>query len=694
MGELRRTRLLTPALTTLLTASLLSACTAGDPLGTPPAQAGGTGTSWAPAPVDVDGLTSLASADADGFRLHTAAGDRAFLPGMNLGSTTPLHQPGELAIAAADYRRWLAGMGAMGVRAVRVYTIHPPAFYDELAAYNRAHPRAPLYLVQGVYLPDESYVEPGGTLYDAAVDHAFAQELLDASAAVHGDLQRDPAPGHASGTWRTDVSAWLAAWVVGVEWDPAGVRRTDTRFADAPYTPGRYFAATPAATATERWLAGHLDALAAAESARGVSVPLAFANWPTADPLTHPDEPSPQEDSVGVDADHVLPTRAWPGGTFANFHAYPYFPDFLRHEERLRATRVDGAPDAYAGYLAALDEHFTRMPVMVTEFGVPSSLGSAHAGTVGRDQGGHGEAEAMAIDAALLRVVREQGMAGGFVFSWTDEWFKRTWNTQAHQLPAERRQLWHDPLTNEQWFGVVATDSARVPDSARELVPEEGPLSYVLAEADASYLHLDLAVRGELPARLTVEADTVPGPETADHRIVLDLAAGTGQAWVRAGLDPVRLDATSPGDLPPDAAEEWHRYRLLTNRTLRLHGRPLPAEHQEVGALVEGDWDPAAEDYDSRATWQVLDRDGADDVVRLRVPWPMLGLADPSSRTALGEGVPAAAVPVDGLGLTFDADGATTSMTYTWPTWNHVEHTERVKDGAEVLAEAFRDAGR
>ena len=200
MGELRRTRLLTPALTTLLTASLLSACTAGDPLGTPPAQAGGTGTSWAPAPVHVDGLTSLASADPDGFRLHTAAGDRAFLPGMNLGSTTPLHQPGELAIAAADYRRWLAGMGAMGVRAVRVYTIHPPAFYDELAAYNRAHPRAPLYLVQGVYLPDESYVEPGGTLYDAAVDHAFAQELLDASAAVHGDLERDPAPGHASGT--------------------------------------------------------------------------------------------------------------------------------------------------------------------------------------------------------------------------------------------------------------------------------------------------------------------------------------------------------------------------------------------------------------------------------------------------------------------------------------------------------------
>ena len=54
-------------------------------------------------------------------------------------------------------------------------------------------------------------------------------------------------------------------------------------------------------------------------------------------------------------------------------------------------------------------------------------------------------------------------MGAGFVFSWTDEWFKRTWNTRSTRTPPKRRQLWHDPLTNEQWFGVVATDSARVP---------------------------------------------------------------------------------------------------------------------------------------------------------------------------------------------------------------------------------------
>ena len=93
----------------------------------------------------VRGLTVLAQAGDGRYALHTAHGDVGFLAGVNLGATTPGHQPGELAITATDYRRWFAEMGDLGVRAVRIYTIHPPALYDELAAYNRTHPAAPLY---------------------------------------------------------------------------------------------------------------------------------------------------------------------------------------------------------------------------------------------------------------------------------------------------------------------------------------------------------------------------------------------------------------------------------------------------------------------------------------------------------------------------------------------------------------------
>ncbi|QIX25212.1 hypothetical protein ncot_00395 [Nocardioides sp. JQ2195] len=644
--------------------------------------------SWSPTPSVVQGLDVVAESDADGFRLHTASGDKSFLPGINLGSTVPLRQPGEIdALTAEDYRRWFAGMADMGIRVVRNYTLHPPAFYDELAAWNRAHPDAPLLLVQGVYLPDESYVEPGRTLHTPEVDEAFTEELQAVSDAVHGDLTRLRRRGHASGTWTTDVSRWIVSWIVGVEWDPAAVRRTDRIDAHAAYSPGDYFAATDDASATERWIARHMDGLAAAEAKRGVSVPIAFANWPTTDPLEHPEEPLPEEDMAAVDANHVLPTRAWPGGTFASFHAYPYYPDFLRHEPGLQETTWRGRPDPYAGYLVRLKDHFAAtMPLLITEFGVPASLGNAHLGPLGRDQGGHSEQEAMQIDADLMRLIHDQGLSGAFVFSWTDEWFKRTWNTMESQDP-ERRQLWHDALTNEQWFGVVATDSDPIPDSMREALPKTGAIEYLLAEADAAHLNLDLVGRDGPPGHVEILVDTLPGGP-ADHKIVVDTAQGTARAYVRSELEPIRL-YTPQGIDNPDDGEEWHLFRQIVNRAFEVDGREQPAELVDVGELVEGSWDPEADDYDSRATWQV-----ERDAVRLRIPWAMLGLADPSAHTALGAGKPAELVTIDSLPMTISADGSTVDFDYTWPSWNHVTYSERRLAGSDVLADAFRELGR
>ncbi len=93
--------------------------------------------SWRPAPRDVGGLRVVATSGPRGFALHTAGGDRDFLPGVNLQSTTPGHQPGELAISAEHYRVWFPAMARLGIRALRTYTIHPPAFYTELAAHTR-----------------------------------------------------------------------------------------------------------------------------------------------------------------------------------------------------------------------------------------------------------------------------------------------------------------------------------------------------------------------------------------------------------------------------------------------------------------------------------------------------------------------------------------------------------------------------
>lgn len=668
--------------------------------------AGSDAPSWAPSVREMGGLRTIATATPAGYTLFTAHGPVRFLPGMDLGATTPGHQPGELAITAGDYSRWLAEMGALGVRAVRIYTIHPPTFYQALAAYDTSHPADPIYLIQGVYLPNNDYLT-AQNLYVPGNTQAFIQELHDAAAAVHGTLVRAPQRGFASGRWTADVSQWTAGWIIGVEWDPDATAATDRKNPHAPATRGRYFTSTPDATPAERWIAARMNDMATDEAATGWTAPIAFANWPTTDPLRHPNEPDPQEDMVGVDAAHVLPTRNWPGGTFASFHVYPYYPDFLQYQPSLQNFTFDGHKDAYAAYLHDLLEHFKgKMPVMITEFGVPSSLGSAHNGTLGRSQGDHTEEQSMEMDAQLLVMMRQLGMAGGFVFEWTDEWYKKTWNTQLHQIPQGRVQLWHDEFTNEQYFGVVATDPLPLaPPAVIYSAPAGTGVRQVTAWEDESYIHLSVTFARPPAGSVTIGLGTVPGitgpppPGSADRQasyaLVLDLTRRTGQAWVRGTLDPDLIDyAPIPASARPAPRDGWQELELATDRpwVLPLTHQRTRMQFNNAGLLRYGDWNPSDPGYDSQALWQLHGTE-----LDLRIPWAMAGMSDPSSHQALiplREGN-ATSTTIPGIGLTISGGNPALQAdtveagTVRWQNWQTVGYTERIKPGAGALRQAF-----
>lgn len=48
-------------------------------------------------------------------------------------------------------------------------------------------------------------------------------------------------------------------------------------------------------------------------------------------------------------------------------------------------------------------------------------------------------------------------LLGGLIFSWQDEWFKRTWNTVDYDDP-DRWPYWSNVQTNEQRFGILSFD--------------------------------------------------------------------------------------------------------------------------------------------------------------------------------------------------------------------------------------------
>ena len=685
--------------------------------------AGTAARSFAGGPVERDGMTLPARVQGGALALAVGDGfEPRFWPGVNLGSTIPGHQPGEVAATAEDYRRWFPQMAELGARVVRVYTILPPAFYDELRAYNLAHPERPLYVIHGVWIPEERFLQTQDA-YDPGVLSEFRAELTDAVAAVHGDLDRPERRGHASGRYRSSIAPWLLAWSVGVEWDPNATARSDRANAGRPAFRGRFITTRGEPTPMESWIAEHLDLVAGLEAARGWSRPITFTNWITADPLMHPSEPLAQEDMVSVDAMHLRATERWPGGFFASYHAYPYYPDFLGLDPGYAEyRRPDGTVDPYAGYLHELRAHHRGQAVMITEFGQPTGTGIAHHGPLDRHQGGHSEQEAAANNADMLAAIRQEGYAGGIVFEWADEWFKFTWNTVDLEVPGERRQLWRNVLTNEEHFGVIAADpgedgrivtvdgddSEWVAGHSPVIQEGRGAVREVRAIKDEEYLYLRLRLDEPLDDARPVSIGFdlrpagnrgLPGTDGLVPEAEVALTIADGEATIRqaAWTDPIAaLYGVRHDFVEVDRAhlEEgsgaWVTPRLILNRPQRIPGtgRTLPTELVEVGTLPWGSADPEDGDFDER---HLIDADG--EVVEIRVPWALLTFSDPSSRRLLTPR-PDGALDTEiaeriGISVVRDGQVAETAG-FAWEDWNRVAWHERRKDGWETLQKAFR----
>ncbi len=619
----------------------------------------------------------------DGKVWHTQ-----FWTGMDLGSTLPGHEPGEVAPTKQDYLRWFPEMKKMHVDVLRVYTIPSPDFYEALREFNSTQ-KEPLWVIQGVWSPEDELVgknQKGRDAYTPEITKIFRNEITDAVHVVHGDANIPARPGHASGNYNADISEYMLGWIVGTEWFAPAVNTTDKSNPNMPPYSGKYFHSTKDATPFESWSASMLDKLSQEEMKYGWQHPVALSNWPTTDPLHHPDEANKQEDLVSVNPMHIEPTSAWKAGYFASYHVYPAFPDFMRYEEKYQNYRTpEGVRDPYAGYLHELRAHHKGIPLVISEYGTSSARGMAHRGALGRNQGNHTEEEQGKINSDLLDDIHNEGLDGGILFSWQDEWFKFAWNTGSLERPSGRRPMWLNRLTNEQNYGVIATDPGESADNVIRLdgktddwdkrtggpdglgdlvkwtsdrvlgkIPETSTSRYkdfdLSVTHDEAYVYLLMKKRKGNWDFSKQEADVgfgtlKGGSEKADKTPGVDFPGGIqfllqikgdkdSHLWVNSAYDPhtwlygAKLHYIQNPVIEKDPkAGVFSPWKLALNRPLTLPHtkRKIPFEDYEVGKMKPGITDPSDPKYDSLADWYARG-----DVLEVRIPWTMLGFTDPS----------------------------------------------------------------
>ncbi|MEZ5072134.1 MAG: Ig-like domain-containing protein [Bacteroidales bacterium] len=605
-----------------------------------------------------------------------------FVKGINLGVAVPGTQPGELAATREQYRRWFSLIREAGYNTLRVYTLHYPHFYEELATYNRAHPGAPLFLVQGIWLDEETGSED---LYDYSFE--FMTEIRKVVRAVHGDATVDPQPGKASGAYAEDVSSWVLAYLAGREVFPNEIAATNALHPLDRTLEGIHLS-VPDGDPAELWIARMLDHIVDTEQDRyGEVRPVGFSSWPTLDPIDHPTEAllvNSTEDKEQVDLSKLVFSES-SGGGFISYHAYPYYPDFIVHDPDYGSESDAVGPNSYLGYLKALKAHYGGMPLLIAEFGVPSSWGSAHEAPSGMNHGGMSEEEQGEAALRMLENIREAGCAGGIQFSLFDEWFKQTWITNALS-DATYRHLWHNIASPEQNFGILRFDSrpgavSRVGDFPGQtltgigLIPDYAFLRvrawFPLEDYDRDTVWIAFdTFRDQLgESRLPNGTSLTTGSGTlrAEFALSIPLGADHADLFVIPSYDIFDLSGGIPVDTVVPLASDAGKWNPVRWKTDNFYNR-----YQLVGRLDQSDGDDPRSFLDGVSLYR--------DSLEVRIPWTLLNVYSPTQNRVLyhmshleaGEPVVERRDTVtDGIALTLALDGELyQTERYLWPGWD------------------------
>ncbi|GAE36868.1 hypothetical protein [Halalkalibacter akibai] len=605
---------------------------------------------------------------------HNGNWEPVAIKGVNMGMGKPGTWPGEAAIKESEYYRWFEQIGEMNANTVRVYTLHPPDFYRALKRYNSEHDK-PIYLMHGTWFNEDLLHElrekhPEADAYSSEIVEEFQTEWRNIVDAIHGQANIEERSGHAHGSYYTDISAYVIGWIIGIEWDPEMVHNMSLKYANQEDYNGTYIDSVNA-DGMEQWLAWQLDELVSYEQEQyGWIRPVSFTNWVTTDLLDHPAEPSESEDLAVVDPNKLkVKNEVSEVGMFASYHIYPYYPDFLNLEEKYTEF-IDhrGERNNYAGYLKDLNAAHD-LPILVAEFGVPASRGLTHVNPFGWNQGFLSEEEQGNILVHLYEDIVKEDMLGGLVFTWQDEWFKRTWNTMDYDN-TDRRPYWSNAQTNEQQFGLLGFDRLKIKVDGEiddwetdPLYPySNGSLEQLFVDSDERYLYLrlDLSERvhmGEENLRPVFMFDVHPNQGNEQFMEIPSLKAfNTGIDFVLdiQGKDRANLlvdayydtflfhygvDLNMLSDqvtIPNRNSGMFNKIQLALNKEMTRPdtGETFDFVAYETGEFRYGNGNPQSEDYDSLADYYYSEDDT---ILEIRIPWALLNVKDPSQREIMGD---------------------------------------------------------
>ncbi len=612
-----------------------------------------------------------------------------FIKGINLGAALPGTAFTEFPQDKKTYLQWMEQMQRLNVNTVRVYTLLPPVFYEALYDHNKGRGE-PLYLLQEIW-PEE---HPDRSDYlSEAYNKDYQKEIAWTVSALHGDANIPKRDYRAYGLYHSDVSDYVLGYLAGREMEPQEVTATDQRNQGYAFK-GEYFYSEPEASPTEAWLAASCDYVLDFENERyGDAHLTAIVSWPTLDTLSHDsewnssgDKTLQYNDSISVDIGNIGINKGRVPGFFGAYHIYPNYPDFMNLDPEYAAYNDAAGRFRYGGYLKAFMAQHTRYPAVVAEYGISTSMESAHYSPDGLHHGGLSEQEQAQGIVRMTEGILREGYSGAVVFEWMDEWAKKTWTTEPYMIPYGRHLLWHNALDPEQNYGLLAY---RESDPAYGADRNNGTLQgieTIRIGQNEAYLFMEIGFADgadiQKPFELTLSTDSERGAQDNEEFLLKwnaapELLVNPGYNWTKGRYQAVDAEF-----------EAYEPLEQMTNKeNITKSGIRTPAVTQNLSRLRIG-------------TFQIpqnhIQVDGNHLVIRL--PYGLLGISDPSSQTILSDARQHVTTELDSINtvknerLRFQLvmDDNILSFTEKMTSWEAPTYRPELKSGVPVLAEMFK----
>ncbi len=629
-----------------------------------------------------------------------------FIKGVNLGTAVPGKAFTEFPQDISTYKLWLTQMKSLNINTLRVYTLLPPTFYKALYDYNNENPQHPIYLLQEIW-PEENPKDHNYLLpeYNAT----YKKEIEYAVHAIHGNISIPKRSYRAYGAYAYDVSPYLIGYLVGRELEPDEVIATNNLNPKYHFE-GQYLYGEANASPTESWLAASCDyALQVENKAYGHTALVSVVNWPTLDPLSHfsetaltpegtIDTKAPSKGAIGltyndkvvVDINHIGIHPDKMPGLFGSYHIYPNYPDFMNNDPEYSLYKDDLGSFRYGGYLKAFMAQHSKYPALVAEYGISTSMVTAHVAPNGNNHGGLSELAQGKEIIRMSRAIEKEGYAGGLIFEWIDEWTKKTWTTEPYMIPYNRHMLWHNAMDPEQNYGLINYDGLTKP-LVTYYENTSTPLTRIQASTDATYLNLVLTYSSESAAQKATEVtiNTYTGSESSPiPEFVLslgrqaELKVNPGYNWTKGKFRAI-----------PAKLSQYEELQLITNgESLLKNGNRIAPIQISLSQLKTGPFE-----VDQNQVY----RKG--NTITLRLPYGLLGISDPSSLQVLMDTKVYPVPPLaDTIGTvkstrlsfgTYYNGALIKNFSHDLTPWDEVDYYSRPKASFNQLSEFFKTFG-